>query len=144
MILHWLSPWRIPSHLPIDQVMRKRIVQRARILERTSPHWRANAMFDSLLMGGWLLLMFTASPLLRHFGLDWMTLLTLPLLFGGIFVISWLVIRARGSMACNQALREYGFDVCPRCEYWLRGLHEDVRQCPECGAAREPLTEKSP
>ena len=32
-----------------------------------------------------------------------------------------------------------GFDVCLSCGYWLRGLGEDVKHCPECGAAREAM-----
>jgi rubrerythrin len=37
-------------------------------------------------------------------------------------------------------IRLEGFDVCTRCGYWLRGLGDDVRQCPECGAEREAMT----
>ena len=36
-------------------------------------------------------------------------------------------------------IRKEGIDVCTNCGYWLRGLGEDVRQCPECGAGRVPL-----
>jgi hypothetical protein len=50
------------------------------------------------------------------------------------FVGRWLYGKAH-----YQALREMGFDVCANCGYWLRGLDDNVRQCPECGAAREPL-----
>jgi len=37
-----------------------------------------------------------------------------------------------------ESLREFGYDVCPECGYWLRGLHETIERCPECGAVREP------
>ncbi len=28
-----------------------------------------------------------------------------------------------------------------KCGYWLRGLDDAVKQCPECGAEREPMPE---
>lgn len=36
-------------------------------------------------------------------------------------------------------IRLEGFDVCMGCGYWLRGLDEEVKRCPECGAAREAM-----
>jgi hypothetical protein len=35
------------------------------------------------------------------------------------------------------AMRERGFDRCPGCGCWLKGLDGDSPRCPECGAARE-------
>ncbi len=36
-------------------------------------------------------------------------------------------------------IRLEGFDICLKCGYWLRGLAEDVTNCPECGTKREPM-----
>lgn len=36
-------------------------------------------------------------------------------------------------------LTRIGYDVCIECGYWLRGLGDDVKHCPECGAKREPM-----
>ncbi len=33
-------------------------------------------------------------------------------------------------------MRELGFDLCLKCGFWLKGLDEDGKQCPECGAQR--------
>ena len=41
------------------------------------------------------------------------------------------------------ALRELGYDVCTHCGYWLRGLGDDVKQCPECGSARTIVPDKN-
>ena len=36
-------------------------------------------------------------------------------------------------------IRLEGFDVCLKCGYWLRGLDDEISNCPECGAEREPM-----
>ena len=38
--------------------------------------------------------------------------------------------------ALRAAMRRHGFDLCPRCGYWLKGLGDDRTRCPECGAQR--------
>ncbi len=60
-----------------------------------------------------------------------------PLVFAGIWVIltglRWMSARR----ATFEALREMGYDVCLKCGYWLRGLGDEVKRCPECGWRRE-------
>ncbi len=41
-------------------------------------------------------------------------------------------------------IRLEGFDICLKCGYWLRGLGDEVTNCPECGAKREPMPHKQP
>ena len=36
-------------------------------------------------------------------------------------------------------IRLEGFDVCLKCGYWLRGLGDEIMNCPECGTKREPM-----
>ena len=36
-------------------------------------------------------------------------------------------------------IRLEGFDICLKCGYWLRGLGDEISNCPECGARREPM-----
>ena len=36
-------------------------------------------------------------------------------------------------------IRLEGFDICLKCGYWLRGLGDEISNCPECGAEREPM-----
>ena len=38
-------------------------------------------------------------------------------------------------------IRLEGFDVCLCCGYWLRGLDETIKTCPECGTEREAFSE---
>ncbi len=40
-------------------------------------------------------------------------------------------------------IRLEGFDICVKCGYWLRGLGEDVSNCPECGAKREAMPKQA-
>lgn len=58
-----------------------------------------------------------------------------------VYVALWIVVAWLGRWMYRpfvlRAVREIGYDVCPRCGYWLRGLDENiVAACPECGAAR--------
>ena len=41
--------------------------------------------------------------------------------------------------AIRRAMQSVGYELCENCGYWLRGLSVDVKQCPECGAHREPM-----
>ena len=34
-----------------------------------------------------------------------------------------------------------GYDVCLGCGYWLRGLDESIKKCPECGTERKTFGE---
>src|SRR5437870_3313626 len=38
------------------------------------------------------------------------------------------------------ALRDLGYDVCVHCGYWLRGLAENAKNCPECGKPRQGIS----
>jgi len=47
--------------------------------------------------------------------------------------------RCRFGPCVFRATRNAGYDVCPTCGYWLRGLREEITSCPECGVRREPM-----
>ena len=36
-------------------------------------------------------------------------------------------------------IRLEGFDICLKCGYWLRGLGDEITNCPECGTMREAM-----
>jgi ssDNA-binding Zn-finger/Zn-ribbon topoisomerase 1 len=54
------------------------------------------------------------------------------------FVGGAIFQRYRFAPLVYRALRRHGYDVCPKCGYWLKGLEAETR-CPECGARRQPL-----
>lgn len=63
-------------------------------------------------------------------------------LWGGVWLILSAISHIFNCRRTYAALRQMGYDLCPLCGYWLRGLGENVKQCPECGAEREPLPSK--
>lgn len=65
-------------------------------------------------------------------------------LWMGIWVIITGVNHLFARRRTYKALCDMGYDMCLKCGYWLRGLAEDVTNCPECGAKREPMPDKQP
>ena len=58
-------------------------------------------------------------------------------LFVMCFVLGGAVLqRYRFAPCVYRATRGHGYDVCAKCGYWLRGLGDDIKRCPECGCAR--------
>jgi len=41
----------------------------------------------------------------------------------------------------HAAMVRRGFEICPSCGYWLKGLREDSTRCPECGEQRPQTTQ---
>jgi hypothetical protein len=39
------------------------------------------------------------------------------------------------------AMARRGFEVCPACGDWLKGLRDDSKRCPECGPERTQATQ---
>ncbi len=37
------------------------------------------------------------------------------------------------------AVRDLGIDVCVSCGYWLHGLDDQIKECPECGWSRSSI-----
>jgi DNA-directed RNA polymerase subunit RPC12/RpoP len=57
-----------------------------------------------------------------------------------LFVVGGVVLqRYRFAPCVHRATRLHGYDVCAKCGYWLEGLGEDGKRCPECGTARTAL-----
>ncbi len=50
-----------------------------------------------------------------------------------------IVLRCRYRPCLYKAARWQGLEVCTECGYSLRGLDDEVRNCPECGTRRERL-----
>lgn len=59
------------------------------------------------------------------------------------WVIFWLTYRLlqhfRYAPHYRLAVRDLGIDVCISCGYWLHGLDDQIKQCPECGFSRSSI-----
>jgi len=113
--LWWASPWNLALHLTTCFVFFLVVLNAADL-----GGWAASAMG----IGGPLHRVCRAASLL------------LVMLGAAIFVRAVLA-RFRFAPCVHQATRKNGYDVCARCGYWLRGLSDDTRHCPECGAQRD-------
>ena len=65
----------------------------------------------------------------------WMTVISVAVALTVTFAWSHVHLRLQRRLL-RQAMRRRGFELCPRCGYWLKGLGPETRQCPECGAER--------
>ena len=56
------------------------------------------------------------------------------------FVVGGAVLQRHRFAPCvYRATRGRAYDVCFKCGYWLKGLSDDVKRCPECGTQREAM-----
>ncbi len=71
------------------------------------------------------------------------SLLALELPFLVIVPVLWVANSAAVAWAVRpaiqQSLQAFGYELCRRCGYQLRGLEEYREACPECGTRRAPL-----
>lgn len=132
----------IDAALPLTAEQRRQVMVRASVLaaRRRGLRLKLALMAIALLGGGigggvplmwWLARMLPFDPVAAVAGY-----LLLASGCGLVFartVWSWYAAPTR------QAVRELGYEVCLSCGYWLRGLRDGVKQCPECGATREAM-----
>lgn len=65
-----------------------------------------------------------------------------------LFPLSWIWMSIAYGLFLRPEhyyrIRLQGFDICIKCGYWLRGLDETIKKCPECGTSREtmPISKK--
>ncbi len=56
--------------------------------------------------------------------------------FAAAIAMRWS-LRRFNRREIRLAMQTLGFELCTQCGYWLKGLGEDVGECPECGKRRE-------
>jgi hypothetical protein len=90
--------------------------------------------------------------LIAAVGSGWLTAVLIRLLADGSLPLSaWLIstslltalivglsyhplMRVFHRREIRAAMNARGFELCPQCGYWLKGLGADSPRCPECGA----------
>lgn len=70
----------------------------------------------------------------------WRRLLPVLAIAIPVMLLVWLAFAMMNRLLLERhmrsAMRDIGYELCPTCGYWLRGLDPATTQCPECGAAR--------
>jgi ssDNA-binding Zn-finger/Zn-ribbon topoisomerase 1 len=103
---------------------------------RTHP-WRQRLSLATAIVCGLFLLLamiFLIRSIHPAFALLAWTLMSV--MFCLMFIAS---VRWRMRPFLHAALRRYGYELCPKCAYWMQGLNQRFTHCPECGADRLPL-----
>jgi hypothetical protein len=59
-----------------------------------------------------------------------------PVLLICVYLGHSLACRSVYAPHVRRAVREFGYDLCLECGYWLHGLTDDIKRCPECGTPR--------
>jgi hypothetical protein len=138
----WIILDYVDPELKLSREQRRLVRQRARLLMwRTPARINLGSNILILLMVALLPAALTCIPLflLMRLGDPAVLWWGVP----SVFVFEWLVMAWIGRWTWRPsvilAIRERGHDLCVKCGYWLRGLGDDVKRCPECGALREPM-----
>lgn len=58
--------------------------------------------------------------------------------------ITIVLKRFRYAPCIYAELRARGYDVCPKCGYWLRDLDQSITKCPECAHLRDAIPPAQP
>lgn len=141
--------WRLdlPSHDALEGLSEK---QRLEIIDRLNVHVKRNPAIRTLTIVAIILSMaagiFLNDPFAVWFQSLGMRFIVAKMIGAGlaslitivvVLVIGYWILWSIVTRALRTTLREIGKDVCLECGYWLRGLGDEVTQCPECGAGRE-------
>lgn len=144
--MSWLWPEYVNRELPLTKQERKAIhrdawrlwwVNKWNIaLYLTLPAFYLLAVFFASDVGGRAASLIGASGLIHR-----LLRAGAPVaLFAICFVVGGAVLqRSRFAPCVYRATRRHGHDVCLKCGYWLEGLGDDIKRCPECGAEREVM-----
>lgn len=136
MGLSWWKP-AVSDAIPLTRKQRKSIRREAWDLVGWPRKILFAAVFTGLIMGA------DGITRLVDSGASW---ISRGVLYAVLMSLAWwisdkIVLRefARSS---RMVVRNYGFDVCLDCGYWLRGLDPNIEKCPECGADRQPHVDR--
>jgi len=149
--MSWIWPEYIHRDLPLTKQQRKAVHRDAWrlwsanrwniVLYVTLPAFYLLTVFFASDVGGWIATSIGAPGLIHKLfraGAPFA-------LFVVCFVVGGAVLqRCRFAPCVYRATRRHGYDVCPNCGYWLKGLGESTDSCPECGTQRQPMPEREP
>jgi len=141
--LRWLWLDHVPPAIRLSTEERRRFTRAYRHLHspRTLSAQTIGFSLGLIALVLWFVLLSYLAPRMVGIGGCFLAALMLGALYPAIWLLIAAADYALGRRRTYGALRLVGYDVCPRCGYWLRGLPEDEDRCPECGAKRQPMPE---
>lgn len=131
--MRWLIQDYFDQQVQLDGKQRRAAYRRAngyfRANKRHVCTYLAVTLAPTLLMWVWILfgheLVGRPSRVVR--------LLYGPALLVCTYLAHACVLRHVYAPHVRRAVREFGYNLCLSCGYWLRGLTADIKRCPECG-----------
>jgi ssDNA-binding Zn-finger/Zn-ribbon topoisomerase 1 len=137
-----LSPPLIDPALPIDTRTRRKI---RRVAWRKWNENPAKGITFGLLAAAPLFLTTLLPPAMRttQLGIPALAIVAITYIIY-ICILAQILRRFWYAPYVYAELRTRGYDVCPKCGYWLRDLDDDIQRCPECGRTREAIPASRP
>lgn len=134
--MKWLLNNLLNDHIVLSDVQRAKVHKRVAELNAMRPWSNLIGLIPGLLP---LLMIPVWMRWARFWSVPWRFAFELAFALCSVALVFW-IIRRRYQRHAYRAVRELGFDICPRCGYTLRGLGDDVQHCPECGSEREVVS----
>lgn len=153
----WLFLDFVPPEIPLSTRERREVRRRAqKLLKEMAARHPFNPF---VVLRSWLpliaVLLAILSPTVLLFAQHWVNMAVFndptPSMsvmlaeFAFMAVLMWVISSFVGALLWRphvlEAVREQGFELCPKCGYWLRDLPDETTKCPECGAKRAQSNE---
>ena len=149
MNVRWLWFDHFPPELDLTNEQKRSVRARASLHRKREPNYRGAGRRYAFVVLPLFLVAFASYYLwLDHLIRSRTTNTQSPFIVGLLpsvivyGIIAFALHRTRTPFV-RRALRDAGYEICEPCGYWLRGLGNDVEQCPECGAKRGPFNHES-
>ncbi len=130
--------WRPPHLDPDFPISRQEYFDLIQAVGRSDPHHSGTAMLSWAVIVCLLVLVFVQQHALLAAN-RWLGIAFIVVALVIVGLIASRLMSAKTARLVRAELRRRGHEICVGCGYWLRGLGADVLNCPECGAAREPM-----
>lgn len=155
MNLRWLWLDHFPAGMKLSDEERKAVRKLAHRLRAQDPRYRGTRRRAALLALATIgplsivFLLWMCWPLFagKPFSSAWANITSnamAPIVFNALLwlCIAWTIDRTTTPFI-RRALCDLGRPVCIECGYILEGLDRSITRCPECGADREAMPDKS-
>ncbi len=142
--MSWHRRGIIVDGIKLDRTASKRVLAEAYKIAKSKGRRRLSTLGSALaiviLSGG--LMAYPVYKVIVTIGFGGLGLMLGSYAVSGAGVLVAVVMLRPGLRWFNRkemrlAMRELGYKLCTNCGYWLKGLGEEIKHCPECGWRRE-------